>query len=56
LKEKSLTEVMTAKDRRMAELEKQSDKSSSKSEITVKYAHADQDKRKLILKIESLQS
>jgi hypothetical protein len=51
-----LTEVMTAKDRRMAELEKQSDKSSSKSEITVKYAHSDQDKRKLILKIESLQS
>lgn len=56
VKEQSLNEALTVKDRRLAELEKQSDRLSSRSQITVKYAHTDQDKRQLLLKIEVLQS
>jgi len=55
VKEQTLNEALNAKERRLAELEKHSDRLSTRSEITVKYAHSDQDKRQLLLKIEALQ-
>lgn len=56
VKEQTLNDALAAKDRRLAEIEKQSDRLSTRSEITVKYTHADQDRRQLLLKIETLQS